>query len=156
MVLPGDGPLAVVGALLRPLQVGGDEGPQRAAPGHVCVGQQGEGAQLAPRLARQQAVRRPRHDDRPRGHPGGLGFSDALRGLAGPLRGGGRRGGRGGAGVKGGRGVGRLGGVGGELAFEGVALLLEALRRRAHVGGRASVGRAGGGGGPLGGVGVVR
>lgn len=57
-MLPGDGPLAVVHTLLCPLEVVSDQGPQRAAPGHVCVRQQGEGAQLAPRLPRQQVVRR--------------------------------------------------------------------------------------------------
>lgn len=87
VVLPGDGPLAVVHALIGPLQVGGDEGPQRAAPRHVCVRQQRGGAQLTPRLPRQQVVRRSRHDDRPRGHPGGLGLPTTLRGLAGPLGG---------------------------------------------------------------------
>lgn len=59
VMLPGDGPLAVVHALLCPLQVRSDKGPQRAAPGHVCMRQQGEGAQLTPRLPRQQVVRRP-------------------------------------------------------------------------------------------------
>lgn len=59
VMLPGDGPLAVVNALLRPLQVVSDEGPQGAAPGYICMRQQGEGAQLTPRLPRQQVVCRP-------------------------------------------------------------------------------------------------
>ena len=48
VVLSGPGPLAVVQALLCPLEVGDDYGPQRARPAHVSVRQQGEGAQLAP------------------------------------------------------------------------------------------------------------
>lgn len=133
VMLPGDGPLAVVQALLCPLLVVSDRRPEGAAPGHVRMRQQGEGAQLTPRLPRQQVVRRSRQDDRPGRHPSGLGVLVALRGLAGPLGGGGGRGGRGGrgAGVKGGRGLGGFGGVGAKL---GVALLLENLCPGARVG----------------------
>ena len=53
VMLSGSGPLAVVRALLCPLQVGSNNGPQRAAPGHVRVRQQREGAQLSPRLPRK-------------------------------------------------------------------------------------------------------
>lgn len=63
MMLPRDGPLAVVHALLRPLQGVSDNGPQRTAPGHVCVREQRGGAQLTPRLHRQQIVSRSRQDD---------------------------------------------------------------------------------------------
>lgn len=128
-MLPGNGPLAVVHALLRPLQVMRDKRPQRAAPRHICVRQQRVRAQLTPRLSRQQVIRSPRQDDCPRRHLIGLGVSAALRGLTGPLGGGGRRGGggRGGAGVERGRGLGGFGGVGGELAAQGIALLFETL-----------------------------
>ena len=144
VMLPGDGPLAVVGALLRPLQVVSDKRPQRAAPPHICMRQQGEGAQLTPRLPRQKIIRRPRHDDCPRRHPSGFRLSTALRGLARPLGGGGgwRGGGRGRAGVERGRG---FGGVGGELAPQGITLLLEALCCRADVRRDAAFRLAGGG-----------
>lgn len=66
VMLPGNRPLAVVRALLRPLQVVSDQGPDWAAPGYIGMRQQGEGAQLTPRLPRQQVVRRPRQNDRPR------------------------------------------------------------------------------------------
>lgn len=59
VMLPGDGPLAVVHALLCPLQVVSDKGPQWAVPGHIRMRQQREGAQLTARLPRQQVVRRP-------------------------------------------------------------------------------------------------
>lgn len=129
-MLPSNSPLAVIHALLRPLQVVSENGPQRTAPGHVCVGQEGDGAQLARRLARQKVVSGSGQDDRPRGHSGGAGRRlAALRGLAGLLaRGRGRGGGgRGGAGVKRREGVGGFAGVGGKLASQRVALLLEYL-----------------------------
>ena len=56
MMLSGNGPLAVVHALLCPLQVVSDEGPQRTAPGDIRMRQQREGAQLTPRLPRQKTV----------------------------------------------------------------------------------------------------
>lgn len=65
VMLPGSGPLAVIRALLCPLQVWSNDRPQRTAPGHVCMGQQRKGAQLSPGLPRQEVVGRPGHDDRP-------------------------------------------------------------------------------------------
>lgn len=92
--------------------------------------QQRKGAQLSPGLPRKQVVRCPRHDDGPRRHAAGLRLPATLRGLAGLLCGGGgwTGGGRGGAGVKRRRGLGDFGGVVGELASQGVALLLEDSR----------------------------
>lgn len=48
MVLPGYGPLSIEEALLCPLEVRSEAGPQQAAPAHISMRQQGEGAQLAP------------------------------------------------------------------------------------------------------------
>lgn len=66
VMLPGDSPLAVVHALLSPLHVVSNRGPKWAAPGHVGMRQQGDGAQVTPGLTRQEVVRCSRHDDRPR------------------------------------------------------------------------------------------
>lgn len=155
VMLPCNGPLAVVHALLCPLQVLSDRWPQRAAPGHIGMRQQREGAQLSARPPRQEVVGRPGQDDGPRRHPAGLGLSAGLRRLAGPLGGRGRwgGGGRGRAGVQRRRRPGEFGGVGDQL---GIALLFEFLGRSGHVRGNGTVGRAGGGGGLLRGVGNIR
>lgn len=149
MMLPRDGPLAVVHALLRPLQGVSDNGPQRTAPGHVCVREQRGGAQLTPRLPRQQIVSRSRQDDCARWCPRGLAI--ALRGLAGPLGGGGRwwGGGRWGTGVEGWRSLGGFRGVGRERGSQWVALLLNSECWCAHVYGDHAFRLRGGSGGFL-------